>query len=136
MTDRLFFSHEEYAKLQAFVIERISALARDKGGEYAGDHNRLENFVRNAVTLELQPEQVWAVYMNKHIDAINQYVQDMQTGKERVRSEPIPERMLDVIVYMILGMGMYQARVNSMNTMEVSGGGGGGGKLDTVRTHR
>ncbi len=85
-----------------------------KGAEYAGDENRLENFVRNAIALGLEPEQVWAVYAGKHWDAIVQYIKDMQTGKERTRSESIEGRMDDMIVYLLLGKAMYRARHSAL----------------------
>lgn len=96
------YSHKKYADLVADTIETIQQLSTDKGGEYAGDTDRLANFRRNAKALGLSMDQVWAVYAGKHWDAIQQYVQDIATGRRRKRSESIEGRADDLIVYLIL----------------------------------
>lgn len=96
------YSHKRWEDLLASTIETINTLSVSKGGEYAGDSDRLANFTRNAERLSLSPEQVWAVYAGKHWDAIQQYVQDIATGKRRKRSEKIEGRADDLIVYLIL----------------------------------
>lgn len=96
------YSQDKYEDLIAKTIDNINSLSTLKGGEYAGDIDRLANFRRNAQSLGLLMDQVWAVYAGKHWDAIQQYVQDIATGKTRVRSEPIEGRADDLIVYLIL----------------------------------
>jgi len=96
------YSHEAYAKLVEQTVEQIETLSRLKGGEYAGDTDRLANFRRNAAALGLNLEDVWAVYAGKHWDAIQQYVRDVRTGKKRERLESIAGRADDLIVYCIL----------------------------------
>jgi len=44
--------------------------------------------------------EVWAVYFNKHVDAINTYVSTKQ------ESEPIESRFADIINYCVLGLGL------------------------------
>ena len=104
------YSHEDFNTLLNTTIKSIIDLSKSKGGEYAGDEDRLANFTRNAKALGLKPEQVWAVYAGKHWDAIQQYVQDMATGKERERSEPIEGRADDLIVYLILFKAILEER--------------------------
>jgi hypothetical protein len=96
------YSHEAYAKLVDETVQQIETLSRLKGGEYAGDTDRLANFRRNAASLGLNLEDVWAVYAGKHWDAIQQYVKDLRTGKNRERLESIAGRADDLIVYCIL----------------------------------
>jgi len=96
------YSHERYAQLIATTVESITKLSRLKGGEYAGDHDRLANFRRNALALGLPMESVWAVYAAKHWDAVQQFVMDLNMGRERERMEPISGRVDDLIVYLIL----------------------------------
>lgn len=96
------YSHARYNELLAETVQMIQQLSEQKGGEYAGDSDRLANFRRNAGNLGLQMEQVWAVYAAKHWDAVMQYVQDLATGKTRTRMEPIEGRVDDLIVYMLL----------------------------------
>lgn len=95
-------SHQRFAEIVEETIEQINSLSKLKGGEYAGDTNRLANFKRNAQNLGVRPETIWAVYAGKHWDAISQYCKDQQAGKARVRGEPISGRLDDLIVYAIL----------------------------------
>jgi hypothetical protein len=94
------------------TIENVKGLAKLKGGEYAGDGDRLANFRRNAGNLELCMEQVWAVYAAKHWDAINQYVKDTAKGVHRERMESIAGRADDLIVYLLLFKAMVEERGN------------------------
>jgi hypothetical protein len=96
------FSHQAFNALIAQTIEQINKLSTLKGGEYAGDDDRLANFRRNGENLGLPMETVWAVYAAKHWDAVMQYVQDLNTGKTRDRLEPLEGRLDDIIVYCIL----------------------------------
>lgn len=96
------YSHNRYNELLEETFAEIRKLSIVKGGEYAGDKDRLANFRRNAKALGLSMEQVWAVYAGKHWDAIQQFVQDIATGHERTRAESITGRADDLIVYLIL----------------------------------
>lgn len=96
------YSHERFAKLIANTYDQLVKLSELKGGEYAGDDDRLANFRRNALALGLPMESIWAVYCAKHWDAVMQYIQDKNSGKTRTRMEPIAGRVDDIIVYMIL----------------------------------
>jgi hypothetical protein len=96
------YSHEDYAALIDATVKEIKSLSELKGGEYAGDFDRLANFRRNGERLGLPMETVWAVYAAKHWDAVLQFIQDLNTGKERTRVEPIEGRVDDLLVYLIL----------------------------------
>lgn len=102
------FTHEAYDKLVNETVKQIFSLSTLKGGEYAGDVDRLANFRRNAENLGLNMEDVWAVYAGKHWDAIMQYIRDRRTGKKRERLESIAGRADDIIVYMTLFKAMVQ----------------------------
>ena len=104
------FSHDEYAGIIDETVVQIKKLSELKGGEYAGDVDRLANFRRNATNLGLNMEDVWAVYAGKHWDAIQQYVRDLREGKKRERLESIEGRMDDLIVYLILAKAMHRER--------------------------
>ena len=107
----------EWAKLLEESVGQIYHLSTVKGGEYAGDNDRLENFKRNARALGTTPELVWAVYAGKHWDAIQQYVQDVTAGKERPRAEGISGRLDDLIVYCLLQKAMVKEREQSSESM-------------------
>lgn len=96
------FSHDRYNQIIETTVAEIRKLGELKGGEYAGDTDRLANFRRNGENLGLPMATVWAVYAGKHWDAINQFIKDERNGKERVRLESIEGRVDDLLVYLIL----------------------------------
>jgi hypothetical protein len=104
------FSHDDYARLLTDTVEQINSLSLLKGGEYAGDVDRLANFRRNAEQTGVPMETVWSVYYNKHHDAVMQFCRDLITGKERLRAEPLAGRVDDMITYLILFKAMLVER--------------------------
>lgn len=96
------YSHDRYGALVQQTVANIKQLSELKGGEYAGDVDRLANFRRNAEAQGLSMEAIWGVYAAKHWDSIMQYIKDINTGKTRKRMEPISGRLDDLIVYCIL----------------------------------
>ena len=100
--NRIMIDQTTYDKLLAETWETIIELGTKKGGEYAGDHDRLENFKRNGERLGLPQEIIWSVYAGKHWDAIMQYCADLQANKSRPRMESLKGRCDDLIVYLIL----------------------------------
>jgi hypothetical protein len=96
------FTNVVWIELLGETFAEIRKLGERKGGEYAGDGDRLANFRRNALALGVSMEMVWAVYAAKHWDAIQQFVKDTQAGKTRVRSEPIEGRVDDLLTYLLL----------------------------------
>jgi hypothetical protein len=103
-------SHRRFDFLVDSTVNIIRDLAERKGGEYAGDLDRLANFRRNGAILDLPMEVIWAVYYAKHHDAIMQYIKDKQKGVVRERGEPISGRVDDLIVYLILFKLMLQEK--------------------------
>lgn len=98
--------HSDFQEIVDSTFKTLQDILQSKGGEYAGDHDRLANFKRNAERLHLRPEQIWAVYFAKHIDAIFQYIMDLQTQTNRPRSEPLEGRVDDAINYLLLFKGI------------------------------
>ena len=96
------FSHDRYNEIIEATVAEIKKLGELKGGEYAGDIDRLANFRRNGENLGLSMATVWAVYAGKHWDAINQFIKDERNGKTRTRLESIEGRVDDMLVYLIL----------------------------------
>ncbi len=96
------FSHAEYDSLVSSTIEQVKKLGSLKGGENAGDDDRLANFRRNGLDLGLPMEVIWRVYAVKHWDAIGQYIKDILHGKNRERMESLTGRVDDLIVYALL----------------------------------
>lgn len=106
----MIYKHSDYDKLVDQTVETIRKLSTLKGGEYAGDVDRLANFRKNGEAWNLPMEQVWGVYAGKHWDAIQQYVKDLVSGKNRERLEGIESRADDLIVYLILFKAMWRER--------------------------
>lgn len=65
-----------------------------KGLSYSGLDDKLGNFKRLAVMLNLDPKEVWFVYFVKHFDAITAYIRG-----EYHDTEPIYGRILDMRNY-------------------------------------
>jgi len=102
------------------TFDKIKELSTLKGGEYSGDDDRLLNFRRNGVDLDLPMETVWRVYAAKHWDAIGQYIRYMQTGKNRLRLESIEGRVDNLLVYLLLFKAMVREREESRNPIRDS----------------
>lgn len=94
----------ELEKLFEATFSDIKELSRRKGADYASQEDRLSNFKEQAKKLGLRPLQVWAVYANKHWDAINAYVKN----NGQLESEPIESRVHDILVYSILLLGLIE----------------------------
>ena len=107
------YEHEKWDNILSQTVQNITKLATLKGGEYAGDNDRLANFRRNGAALGLPMETVWAVYAGKHWDAIQQFIRDSREGKTRERLEPIEGRIDDLIVYLVLLKAMVEERTES-----------------------
>lgn len=104
---------KSFSRFEAIIEEAIAAirkLSKEKGGEYAGDSDRLANFRRHAAENEVPMELIWKVYAGKHWDAVSQYIKDLVHSKTRPRSEPITGRVDDLIVYLLLFKLMYEER--------------------------
>lgn len=81
------------------IFEERKQVLIDKGKSYAGNGDTLANFKRNAERLGLSKYQVWAVYFNKHIDSINNAIQDNPLTPED-KSEGLKGRIIDATNYL------------------------------------
>lgn len=104
------FTPKQWEELVNETITSMAKLAATKGREYAGDSDRLANFRRNALGMDLSMEQVWRVYAGKHWDSIGQYIKDMAKGTLPKSSEPMSGRADDLIVYLLLFKAMLRER--------------------------
>lgn len=110
------FPHKRYDEIVHETFLEVTKLGELKGGEYAGDQDRLANFRRNAESAETTMELIWRVYIVKHWDAVMQYEKDIRTGKSRVRLEGIEGRVDDIIVYLLLFKCMVEERKTEPKT--------------------
>jgi hypothetical protein len=82
------------------VIMKCWRIYNRKGNDYTrgkGDLDRGDNFRQAAENNGITPLQAWGVYFYKHVSAVWRFLKD---GK--VESEPIEERVYDIINYSIL----------------------------------
>lgn len=100
----------EFNEMLDWLNEQLAELRAAKGGEYATNDDVLANLKRNAKGLDLTPEEVWGVYAGKHWDSIQTYIRDLGANVNRVRTEPIIGRAMDLIVYLQLFVAMHEAR--------------------------
>lgn len=134
MPNQKIFPISRYDELVAETMQKVVELGRLKGGEYAGDVDRLANFRRNAEVWGLTMEQCWGVYAGKHWDAIAQYIRDLAEGKERLRLEPLEGRVDDVITYLLLFKAMLRERMDETQREDEDDGNTPVGIIGGVRT--
>jgi len=94
--------HNPQHAIIANAIERVQTLFAAKNAEYAGWSDILGNFRRQASQQGVPMSTAWMFLAGKHIDAIQEYVKDERTNAYRARTQPIAERIDDLIVYALL----------------------------------
>lgn len=93
MTNKAFYELMQNTFADALII------ARQKGEDYTkGSADALANFMEGGKAIGIDPKEVCWIFMNKHYQAITNYVRtDGQS-----ESEPIAERIKDMINYLVL----------------------------------
>ena len=97
---------KEYDKLRTKFIEETLSLSDTKRIEYTeGNHNDnvLWNFDNISSNLGIAPIEVLSVYLSKHISSLFSYFKTRKTY-----SEPIEERVKDIINYLLLMVAMIE----------------------------
>jgi hypothetical protein len=98
-------TRDEFMDLMEHEFAAIRAMNATKGHDYAGDEDALANFKSASVRLGITPEQVWAVYADKHWSAVMTYCKE-----GAVQSEPIEGRITDAILYLFLLRGLVEEK--------------------------
>lgn len=86
----------------ADAMKRTEKLFATKNAEYGDKADILANFRRLAEQQGVPMSTAWFFLAGKHIDTITQYVKDVRENKNRARSEPIRDRIDDMVVYSLL----------------------------------
>lgn len=86
----------------ADAMKRAEKLFATKNAEYGDKTDILANFRRLADQQGVPMSTAWFFLAGKHIDTITQYVKDVRENKNRSRSEPIRDRIDDMVVYSLL----------------------------------
>lgn len=113
------FPIKEYDRIVNETFAKVIELGIKKGGEYAGDVDRLANFRKGGEDLDLPMATIWQVYAKKHWDAITQWIKDDRKGTARERMEPIEGRVDDMITYLLLFKAILADRVPGYGRAEV-----------------
>lgn len=94
-------THEEQTVIDKIVEGEVAKIRATKGREYATDEDTLADFKEVARNAGITPLQCWLTYVEKHQRAIATFVREGD-----VKSEAIEDRVLDVIVYHHLLLGL------------------------------
>jgi len=81
--------------------KELMPIMKGKGQAYSGQDDKLGNFKRIAVQYGISPYLVWAIYFNKHKDALDAWLRG-----EYHDTEPINGRIDDLINYLFLLRGL------------------------------
>ena len=89
---------KEFNELRDSIFNSCKELTEKKGKDYTkGDIDVLKNFKEGSECFGFRSEQVLAIFLKKHIDAIYNYIKT--NGQSQ--SEPIEERIKDAINYLV-----------------------------------
>jgi hypothetical protein len=89
----------EFYSLMDRLFQDAKAIAKSKGEDYTrGSEDALANFKEGGKDIDIDPIKVCWIFMNKHYQAITNYVKT--NGQSE--SEPISERIKDAINYLVL----------------------------------
>jgi len=86
----------------ADAIARAEHLFAMKNAEYGDSGDILANFRRLADQQGVPMSTAWFFLAGKHIDTISQYIRDVRENKARARTQPVSERIDDLVVYSLL----------------------------------
>jgi hypothetical protein len=96
-------TNKDFYNLMDAVFESAKNIAKVKGEDYTkGSLDALANFKEGGEDIGVPPEKVCWIFMNKHYQAITNYI---KTGGQS-ESEPIAERLKDLINYCVLMQGI------------------------------
>jgi hypothetical protein len=96
-------TNTEFSELMNTIFTDCSKISKAKGNDYTrGSEDALANFKEVGKGIEIHPMDVCWIFMNKHYQAITNYVKT----KGQSESEPISERIKDLINYLVLLQGL------------------------------
>ena len=117
-----YMSRKEFNEMTHITFKQLTELSEGKGAEYAGQevsHNEHANFDRLSTKLQIPPEKVLWVYLTKHLDSIENYINTQDQPAVKL-SEPITGRIDDAILYLLLLKGMVIRGHNSSELCKVA----------------
>lgn len=88
---------QEFEDIFKHFISKQKDILLTKGKDYSSDNDVLSNFKTIADSCNMSPKLVWFIYISKHWDSVKNYI-----SKDRLYSESIQNRLLDIANYCIL----------------------------------
>lgn len=96
-------TQKEFIETKKYILEKALDIMNAKQPEYTNKSiDVLHNFKSTAESIGITPMEVWAVFFNKHIQAILSHAGDPYMHQ----AEPIDSRYADAINYLFLGFAM------------------------------
>ena len=96
-------NQKEFQETKKYILEKALDIMDAKQPEYTNKSiDVLNNFKQTAKSIGIQPMEVWAVFFNKHIQAILSHAGDPNMHQ----AEPIDSRYADALNYLFLGFAM------------------------------
>ena len=105
-------TYEERLKITQELFDECIGLGKAKGADYASKGDTLANFKETAKAVGLTKYEVWAVFMDKQYRAIMNSIKASPNAPQP-QSEPIRERIKDIIVYATLLEALIQEDENT-----------------------
>jgi hypothetical protein len=98
---------QEFEETKKYLLDICQQIMDVKQPEYTQKNlDILHNFKSTAESIGIEPMEVWAVFFNKHIQAILTHAGDPYMHQ----AEPIESRYADAINYLLLGFSLLQDR--------------------------
>ena len=96
-------NQKEFIETKKYILEKALDIMNAKQPEYTNKSiDVLHNFKSTAKSIGITPMEVWAVFFNKHIQAILSHSGDPSMHQ----AEPIDSRYADALNYLFLGFAM------------------------------
>ena len=96
-------NQKEFIETRQYILDKAQDIMNAKQPEYTNKSiDVLNNFKQTAKSIGIQPMEVWAVFFNKHIQAILSHSGDPNMHQ----AEPIDSRYADALNYLFLGFAM------------------------------
>jgi len=83
------------------IFAECIGVMKSKVKSYSGLKDAFGNFKRIAIKRDVPVALVWSIYFEKHLDALNSYLNGQYDD-----SEPIEGRLLDLVNYIFLLYGI------------------------------
>ena len=96
--------HKKFNEIRKYILDNCQEIMNAKQPEYTNRNaDVLHNFKTTAENLGLRPQEVWAVFFYKHVQAILSHA----NNPDMHAAEPIESRYADAINYLFLGFAMH-----------------------------